>query len=248
LPTPKGPLPSMTSMQPPPSDAETLLVRSIEWTTFSNSTFETALEQTNVILRYFLGMGRVQVGQQLLNMLPPELASIGEPEERATEYLHYRQFFTIWDALARVIECAALETPQMSRETRNFWVKDYTTLIDAAEEKIMKLLTSEWLVTDVESGGGDRRRQDLIRIRQIYIPELIIRLHQMLFASRLTIPEDLKRALVVANVVADSRYKLYEDFVNDGGRQLSDYLSAVRQAILGGLERGGSDPFRIVTG
>jgi nuclear pore complex protein Nup107 len=51
----------------------------------------------------------------------------------------------------------------------------------------------------------------------------------------------------LANIVADSRYKLYEDFVNEDGRKLGVYLSAVRQAVLGGLEGGGSDPFRVLT-
>lgn len=55
LPPTKGPLPPIIGMQPPPSDAEMLLLRSIEWTTFLESTYETALEQANVILRYFLG-------------------------------------------------------------------------------------------------------------------------------------------------------------------------------------------------
>jgi hypothetical protein len=58
---------------------------------------------------------------------------------------------------------------------------------------------------------------------------------------------NLRHSLELANVVADSRYKLYEDFVNeDNGRRLGDYLGAVRQAILGGLEKGGSDPFRVM--
>jgi len=58
---------------------------------------------------------------------------------------------------------------------------------------------------------------------------------------------NLKRALELANIVADSRYKLYEDFVNEDGRRLDDYLGAVRQAILGGLDGGGSDPFRVLS-
>lgn len=33
-----------------------LLLRSIEWTTFMEATYDTALEQATVILRYFLGM------------------------------------------------------------------------------------------------------------------------------------------------------------------------------------------------
>ncbi|KAJ7494494.1 nuclear pore protein 84/107 [Mycena galericulata] len=247
LPPLKGRLPSIIAMQPPPSDEELFLLRSIEWTIFTETTYETALEQTNVILRYFLGSGRVQVAQRLLVMLPLELASISEPEERATEYLHYRQFFIIWDTLERVVECQALETPQMNRNTRAAWLEDYRALVDQAHDQISKLLTSEWLVSDVEDGGSDRRRRDLIRIRQIYIPELIIRLHFLLYASRVHFPENLKRALELANVVADSRYKLYEDFINEDGKRLGDYLGAVRQAILGGLEGGGSDPFRILS-
>jgi len=56
LPPLKGPLPSIIAMQLPP-DAELLLLRSIEWTTFSVATYDTALEQANIILRYFLGSG-----------------------------------------------------------------------------------------------------------------------------------------------------------------------------------------------
>lgn len=55
LPQLKDTLPSLIQRQPPPSDDETLLLRSIEWTTFMESTYNIALEQANVILRYFLG-------------------------------------------------------------------------------------------------------------------------------------------------------------------------------------------------
>lgn len=241
-----GTLPSIIAMQHPPTDAETFLLRSIEWTTFSVATYDTALEQANVILRYFLGSGRVQLAQSLLGMLPPELTTLGEPEERATEYLHYRQFFMIWETLERVVEYQAKDVPGMGREARAAWLADYKAVIEEARDQITKLLTSEWLVTEVEAGGGDRRRQELIRIRQIYIPELIVRLHVLLFTSRRWIPTNLKQALELANVVADSRYKLYEDFVGEDGRRLGDYLGAVRQGVLGGLEGGGSDPFRVL--
>jgi hypothetical protein len=58
---------------------------------------------------------------------------------------------------------------------------------------------------------------------------------------------NLKRALELANVVADSRYKLYEDFAHAEGRRLGDYLEAVRHAVLGALEKGGADPFRVIS-
>jgi hypothetical protein len=37
------------------------------------------------------------------------------PEERAAEYLDYRQFFLAWETLKRVMEYHALEAPQMSQ-------------------------------------------------------------------------------------------------------------------------------------
>jgi nuclear pore complex protein Nup107 len=141
LPTLVGPLPSVITLQPPPSDAEMLLVRSIEWTTFMTSTHETALEQANVILRYFLGRSRfynlttsltlgqgaarVPIAKLVLTALPPELASIADPEERAIEYLHYRQFFNIWDVLDSVVECQALEVLPMSKDAHSTWLNDY---------------------------------------------------------------------------------------------------------------------------
>lgn len=62
----------------------------------------------------------------LLDMLPHELSSISEPEDCAMEYLHYRQFFNIWETLARVVECQSLEMQHMNKDTRAAWLKDYT--------------------------------------------------------------------------------------------------------------------------
>ena len=109
----------------------------------------------------------------------------------------------------------------------------------------------------------------LIRVRRTYIPELVIRLHNVLVVSANKIPRyvpyspsfinshsillllttfkrnrNLKHVFELANIVADSRYALHEDFVSDGPGRLEGYLRAVRQAVLVGLEAGGADPFR----
>ncbi|KAG8215686.1 nuclear pore complex protein [Butyriboletus roseoflavus] len=246
LPQLKGPLPSIIALQNPPSEVETLLLRSIEWTIFMEATYDTALEQATVILRYFLGSGRVALARGLLDMLPRELASINEPEERATEYLHYGQFFNVWGLLDRVVECQSLEASLMNKDTRIAWLKDYKGLIDHAYESIVKLLTSDWMLPD-QSNPADRRHHEMQRIRQIYIPELILRLHVVLYSSREHITGNLKIALELVNIVADSRYKLYDDFLHPDGRRLAEYLGAVRRAVLAGLENGGSDPFKVVS-
>ncbi|KAF8836112.1 nuclear pore protein 84/107 [Paxillus ammoniavirescens] len=246
LPQLRGPLPSIIALQTPPSDEEMLLLRSIEWTTFMEATYDTALEQATVILRYFLSSGRVALARSLFDMLPHELASIDEPEDRATEYLHYRQFFNVWELLERVVQCQSLEVSLMNKDTRITWLNDYKGLIDEAYKSIVKLLTHDWMLPE-QSSNSDGRHREMSRIRQIYIPELILRLHVMLFSSRGHIPGNLKVALELVNIVADARYKLYDDFLQQDGRRLAEYLGAVRQAVLAGLENGGSDPFKVVS-
>ena len=46
----------------------------------------------------------------------------------------------------------------------------------------------EWLVVGVEAPGGDARRRELIRIRQTYIPDLVMRIHALMLSSRQHIP------------------------------------------------------------
>jgi hypothetical protein len=72
-----------------------------------------------------IASGRIQLAQALLGMLPPELTTLGEPEERATEYLRYRQFFMIWEMLERVMEYQAMDVLGMGREARAGWLGDY---------------------------------------------------------------------------------------------------------------------------
>lgn len=49
------------------------------------------------------------------------------------------------------------------------------------------------------------------------------------------------------NIAADSRYKVYEDFINEGGIKFTSYLTIVRQAVFVGLEGGGSVPLEFLT-
>ena len=71
----------------------------------------------------------MQVAQSLLSLLPSELISIAEPEEVATEYLHYRQFFVIWEMVARVVEYQAEESTMAvhgaTRDAKTAWVTEY---------------------------------------------------------------------------------------------------------------------------
>ena len=110
-------------------------------------------------------------------------------------------------AMARETRAAWLRDYSVRRASR-CWVRadgGAQALVDQAREQIVVLLTTEWLVADSERGtgacflrragadadgcgAGDRRTRELVRIRQLYIPELVIRLHALLCASRTRIP------------------------------------------------------------
>ena len=66
----------------------------------------------------------MDTAQTLLGMLPLELTTLGEPEERATEY-HYRQFFMIWETPEWVVQYRAIDVLGMGKEARAGWLADY---------------------------------------------------------------------------------------------------------------------------
>ena len=101
-----------------------------------------------------------------------------------------------------------------SRETRAAWLSDYHDVLNEANEQVVRLLTAEWLVNTDEYGSksgaysmflmwldsvygllqrelfiAEKRRKEMIRVRRLFIPELVIRLHSLLYASRKWFPE-----------------------------------------------------------
>ncbi|KAF8336043.1 hypothetical protein F5887DRAFT_1214126 [Amanita rubescens] len=150
-------------------------------------------------------------------MLPAELAGISEPEERATEYLHYRS----WQALEIDMDMLRIA-----------WLSDYHAVLEEeANEQVTRLLTAKWLVNTEEYSAADptdKRRKEMIRVRRVFLPELAIRLHSLLYASRKWFPENLKRALNLPNIVADSRYRLYDDFL---GVDVDDELGPLQKQL-----------------
>ena len=87
--------------------------------------------------------------------------------------------------------------------------------------------------------GRVRRQDSSVRLFSLS-PCFLALNHVFIFRSF----SNLKHAFNLANIVSDSRFGLYEDFISDGTQRMEDYLRGVRQAILRGLENGGSDPLR----
>ncbi|KAF8492248.1 nuclear pore protein 84/107 [Gautieria morchelliformis] len=253
LPSLLGPYPPVSSDPRKLSDAEQALINATDWLTFQESTYRPAVVRINSVLRYFLGKlsrtGNLHACHELRERRPTTLRDDppGQPSDRY-ESLHFERFFIAWAALGLADHRGSqLTRPMANSQTREQEINLYETTLKRAQQQVLDLLTHGWLQLDQLGETSDATRwSELARVREIYIPELVIRLHRCLYDSRTVIPRNIKSALMLANIVADSRYELYDAFQNPYGNRLGEYLQCVKEAILGGLEGGSSDPFRVV--
>lgn len=104
-----------------------------------------------------------------------------------------------------------------------------------------------------DAEATEQRLEELSRIRRIYIPDLLFRLHNMFYDTRDVVPQHLAQAMQLSNLVADERHKLYLEFIWPTENRLKIYLQMVRDVALALLEdkeedgmeggRATADPF-----
>ncbi|EPQ28030.1 uncharacterized protein PFL1_04357 [Pseudozyma flocculosa PF-1] len=242
---------------------EEALIGCIDWLTFCEPTFADAILQSNALMRLFLSTGRLHAARTLLLRLPYDVLSqvsdLGLPEDQAVEHVHWRTFFDAFAASVRYREfwttkpaplpqgAAAAASSSSARLERLDWIKALTSVVDKSRRLDTELLKMDWLKLDfgVEDLDAERRADELDRIRHIYIPETVLRLHEMLVQSAEVVPANLGLALKLSELVADERFKIYLDFITRERNLLQDYLARVREASLGLLDRG--DVFAVAT-
>ncbi|KAH7106400.1 nuclear pore protein 84/107 [Auriculariales sp. MPI-PUGE-AT-0066] len=252
-------------------DEELLLITSVEWLVFSPQTYPSAVELVNSIVRYFLAMGNINAAQEAMARVPSDLAKEAASQAQRVEHFNYQRFLELWQLFSQVVQHAA-EEPQstgaggvIERETRGAWIRDYTRQLEALHGDVIYLLTNDWLkdahtegcewylflgCNILTSGTSVTRQSELDLVRQLYIPEIIIRLHAALIDSGNIAIKNIRLALELANVVADSRYSLADEFFGSRSQRnrLQDYLAAVRTATIKGMELSGTaDPFKFLS-
>ncbi|CEH16901.1 Nuclear pore complex, rNup107 component (sc Nup84) [Ceraceosorus bombacis] len=242
-------------LEAPLSEEEICLIRAIDWLTYDESTSEDVILQSNLLLRLFLVSGKVNAARQVLEHVPEHALFVLDDaqvaEDEKTEHLHWKTFFEAYEAHVRFSEVWNKRTTTMgsdhARQTsRHAFVHALYEIVEMAQEKMEEVLQMDWLkiqvvLVDVQA---ERRALELTRIRKIYIPELIFRLHFMLLDSSEFIPGNLAIALNLPNLVADEKHKLYLDFISMHGNSLKQYLAFVRQAHLESFDRLGTDSFK----
>ncbi|KAG9086114.1 Nucleoporin nup84, partial [Ceratobasidium sp. 392] len=143
LPPLRGPLPSITDMNEPATPTENRLVRSVQWLLFNEETWQTATHQSNAVLRYMLGMGRLQAARSLTNSLPESLASSSTD---GGELLGYQKFFDVWDMMDGIGTIKAQDPGEDGTKTeKRAWEKEYKAALDMLYEATVEVLVKYWL-------------------------------------------------------------------------------------------------------
>ncbi|CAE6488486.1 unnamed protein product [Rhizoctonia solani] len=246
LPPLRGPLPTPADMSDQATPIELRLVKSVEWLLFNQETWETAIYQSNAVLRYMLGMGRLHAARLLVSSLPDALTG----SSANSELLGYAKFFSVWDAPITLAEIVAQNPGENgTKNEQRAWEQQYKAVVDDYYESAVDLLKVYWLGLEYsDSNERKRERVEQMRIRQIYVPEIVLALHRELYASRDIFPANLRKALQLPNIVADSRYSIFRDFVSPDGNRMPEYLAGVRDAGIAVLGAGVSDPVQAVVG
>ncbi|CAD6884836.1 unnamed protein product [Tilletia controversa] len=183
------------------------------------------------------------------------------------ECLSWQNLFDALDAYQQYVAVAAERERNMTSATKKTeFTAALSSVIAEAEEAIRVVLEGDWLRFELDGDvpeDYEARLFEYKRIRQLFVPELVLSLHYMLIDSRDLLPDTLARALVLPNLVADGSHALWQDFISrpaeddveedpeasvqpEGQKtnRLPEYLEAIRQAELTALDSLGPDPFR----
>ncbi|KAG8826499.1 Nucleoporin nup84 [Serendipita sp. 401] len=248
LPPDIGKLPDLSQVESKQSltDAEKHIVRSIAWLRFHASTHALIIPRSNEAIRWLLCHGHISAAIQLSADLPKADTNESGDHVHAIEYLLYRKLLALWDNLSAFEK---IKEPQTALN----WKRRLEDQIQRLFDDFVEVVTMDWGIesdeSDVEDGpaadGDARRIEELVCLRRLFIPEISIRLTQVLMNMSTYIPSAVKLVMELVNLVADGKDKLHLDFVYRGRNRLPEYLLLVKEALITGMGAGGSDPLAL---
>ncbi|KAG8811348.1 Nucleoporin nup84, partial [Serendipita sp. 399] len=231
------------------TEAEEHVIRSIAWLRFHPSTFDLVIPRSNEDIRWLLCHGHVNAAIRLSADVPQADSNKSEDQVHTIEYLLYRKLLNLWSNLS------AFEKIKEPHTVLN-WKRRLEACGEGCIDQVQKLfddsvevMTMDWGTESAEEGnengsadGG--RVEELKRLRKLFIPEISIRFTRALMNTSIHVP---KLVMELVNLVADGKDKLHLDFIYQGRNRLPEYLLLVKEALVSGMEAGGSDPLAVAS-
>ena len=181
------------------------LIKALDWLSFDPATAPEYVTESNALMRSFLADEKLASARRLLVSLSADLAALSaasNSEDESVEHLHYQHLFDALHAHERFVDVWSERTNERlttARTEKARWLKALQHACHAADIALRHVLEHDWLKLDVGRDGSEmdaedhqmqqQRLQDFAKIRKIFIPDLIFRLHNMLVDTAEAIPE-----------------------------------------------------------
>ncbi|KAJ3213215.1 hypothetical protein HDU67_003154 [Dinochytrium kinnereticum] len=142
----------------------------------------------------------------------------------AVEYLRHLDLlkcakgFASWKALMGSRPARPSGTTKVTYQYRD-WVDQVKTLTTRTENSIRNLIESGWIATkEISSDAEDvvTRDREIQFLRDLYLPNLIVWLHCILFETRNFMPGNLKKCHELAEETKNPQDKLYHEVMRSG--------------------------------
>ncbi|BGP56625.1 hypothetical protein JCM8202_000189 [Rhodotorula sphaerocarpa] len=233
------------------------LIRSLEWLTAEQETYQDAIQEANALTRWFLVSDAPHAARELARRLPENLLhtlAASNPDAAVQldirEHLDYVALFACFDLHGEWMQLWARRPRTKATKIEVAQYRDeVAAVVDTLYARAVELLEGDWLklegLDSTVDAAASRRQTELARIRRLVVPDVVFRLHRALFESSQIIPENLTRCLALSTLIADERFQLYLEFVaatpdevETAPLGLKAYLSEICEASLASLDRG----------
>ena len=127
-----------------------------------------------------------------------------------------------------------------------FYIKEITVGVDECFDNLKEnVMFKEFIDVDEDSMDIDTsefsqtvkvtKKKQIPCIRTMYIPEIVISIRRVLFASRDLVPGNLEKSIKLAEVCASDDYKVWKEFLKSG--KLVQFLNGIRESCLQSLDK-----------
>ncbi|KAI9287049.1 nuclear pore protein 84/107 [Umbelopsis sp. AD052] len=213
-------------------------IRSLEWLTFDERLHTEAIIQSNAMIRCFLADGNISAAQTVFAYLPSSIIS-SILNEQIDDKRDLNQIvaemklddvlietcglFSLWSNLhtKRPTETDSLEGLRAYQE----WASQFEQLSFTLISKLQHLLRSRWCLND---NPGQMIPNAVLR--QMYVPELVLNLHQVLFETQGLLPGNLEKSLEISDMVANDDFGINSDFVR--AHRMGELVHRIRQSSI----------------
>ncbi|CAG8515034.1 10232_t:CDS:10 [Acaulospora morrowiae] len=239
--------PPLRETNDPVEPHDSVKIRGLEWLTFNKDQMIEAFDRANALCRRFLAKGKLNAVKTLFREISNSkspLSSYNIDEKKSgyeysvlSEYSFYytlTDFFSKNEYWVKIEREKSLDQTSYSRD-----ITKWSMRIREATETLEKLFDKFLYALARDSDEDDLRTQELEQIKDIYVPNIVLRLHHVYEKTQKIIPANLNKSFHLANLIADENQQLYIHFRR--AKKLPTLIECIKSSYLAIIRDNPSD-------